>query len=68
MEMSITVGALITGMALVAVMRLREGRVRRSLDVPLLPTTPVMFIGMMMVLLAAIHLLGLFGYHGRLNP
>jgi len=54
--------------ALVAAMRLREGKARRSLDVPLLPTTPVMFIGMMMVLLAAIHLLGLFGYHGRLNP
>ena len=65
MELSITVGALITGLALVAVMRLREGRSRTSLDVPLLPTTPVMFIGIVMILLAAIHLFGLFGYGAR---
>ena len=65
MELSITIGALITGAALVAAMRLREGRARRSLDVPVLPTTPVMFIGIVMIMLAAIHLLGLLGYHGR---
>jgi hypothetical protein len=65
MELSITVGALITGAALVTAMRLREGRGRRSLDVPLLPTTPVMFIGIVMILLATIHLLGLLGYHVR---
>jgi hypothetical protein len=65
MELSITVGALIAGVALVAAMRLREGQVRRNLDVPLLPTTPVMFIGIVMILLAAIHLLGLFGHGGR---
>jgi hypothetical protein len=65
MELSITVGALIAGVALVAAMRMREGRARRNLDVPLLPTTPVMFIGILMILLAAIHLFGLFGYVGR---
>ena len=65
MELSITVGALIAGAVLVAAMRLREGRSRRSLDVPLLPTTPVMFIGIVMILLATIHLLGLLGYHVR---
>jgi membrane associated rhomboid family serine protease len=65
MELSITVGALIAGVALVAAMRLREGRSRTSLNVPLLPTTPVMFIGMIMILLAGIHLLGLFGFGGR---
>jgi hypothetical protein len=65
MELSITVGALIAGVALVAAMRLREGQVRQNLDVPLLPTTPVMFIGIVMILLAAIHLLGLFGHGGR---
>jgi hypothetical protein len=65
MELSITMGALITGLALVAVMRLREGRSRTSLDVPLLPTTPVMFIGIVMILLATIHLFGLFGYGAR---
>ena len=65
MELSITVGALIAGAALVAAMRLREGRARSSLDVPMLPTTPVMFIGIVMILLATIHLLGLYGYHGR---
>ena len=65
MELSITVGALIAGVALVAAMRLREGRSRRSLDVPLLPTTPVMFIGIVMILLSTIHLFGLFGYGGR---
>ena len=65
MELTITFGALITGVALVAAMRLREGRVRRSLDVPLLPTTPVMFLGILMILLASVHLLSLFGYGGR---
>jgi hypothetical protein len=65
MELSITVGALIAGVALVAAMRLREVRSRRSLDVPLLPTTPVMFIGIVMILLATIHLFGLLGYGGR---
>jgi hypothetical protein len=65
MELSITVGALIAGVAKVAAMRLREGRSRRSLDVPLLPTTPVMFIGIVMILLATIHLFGLFGHGGR---
>jgi hypothetical protein len=65
MDLSITVGALITGVVLVAAMRLREGRSRRSLDVPLLPTTPVMFIGIVMIVLATIHLFGLFGYGGR---
>jgi energy-converting hydrogenase Eha subunit A len=65
MELSITVGALITGVALVVVMRLRESRSRTSLNVPLLPTTPVMFIGIVMILLATIHLFGLFGYGAR---
>jgi energy-converting hydrogenase Eha subunit A len=65
MELSITVGALITGVALVVVMRLREARSRTSLNVPLLPTTPVMFIGIVMILLATIHLFGLFGYGAR---
>ena len=50
MELSITVGALVAGVALVAAMRLREGRSRTSLHVPLLPTTPVMFIGIVMIL------------------
>ncbi|HEX3218393.1 MAG TPA: hypothetical protein VHR67_16180 [Aestuariivirgaceae bacterium] len=65
MEMSITIGALVTGAVLVAFMRLREGRSRASLDVPLLPTTPVMFLGILMILLASVHLLSLFGYGGR---
>jgi hypothetical protein len=65
MEMSITVGALVAGVTLVAIMRLREGKARASLDVPLLPTTPVMFLGILMILLASVHLLGLFGYGGR---
>ncbi|HEX2430663.1 MAG TPA: hypothetical protein VHK03_07860 [Aestuariivirgaceae bacterium] len=65
MELSITVGALVAGVALVAAMRLREGRSRTSLHVPLLPTTPVMFIGIVMILLATIHLFGLLGYGGR---
>ena len=33
--MSITVGALVAGVTLVAIMRLREGKARASLDVPL---------------------------------
>ena len=65
MEMSITIGALVAGVTLVAIMRLREGKTRASLDVPLLPTTPVMFLGIVMILLASVHLLGLFGYGGR---
>jgi energy-converting hydrogenase Eha subunit A len=65
MELSITVGALITGVVLVGVTRLRERKSRSSFDVPLLPTTPVMFIGILMIMLATVHLLGLFGYGGR---
>ena len=65
METSITIGALVAGVMLVAIMRLREARKRASLDVPLLPTTPVMFLGIVMILLASVHLLGLFGYGGR---
>jgi hypothetical protein len=65
METSITIGALVAGAMLVAIMRLREGKTRASLDVPLLPTTPVMFLGIVMILLASVHLFGLFGYGGR---
>ena len=36
-----------------------------ALIVSLLPTTPVMFLGILMILLASVHLLGLFGYGGR---
>ena len=40
-----------------------ERRPRESLDVRTIPTTPFLMVGVVMALVAAVHLLSLFGKH-----
>lgn len=61
METTITISALVAGVGLIAVMVWRERRPADSLDVSLLPTTPLMFAGIVICLLALVHLAGLYG-------
>jgi uncharacterized membrane protein len=61
MEMSLTVAALVAGLALMGAMSLLERRPRQNLNPRLLPTTPFMFAGALVALLAAVHLLTVFG-------
>jgi hypothetical protein len=62
-ELAITWAALALGLGLVALMAWRERRPRQGFDPPLIPTTPVMFIGGLMALLALVHLVNLAGLH-----
>jgi hypothetical protein len=62
-EYVITWAALAFGLALVGLMSWRERRPRRGFDAPLIPTTPVMFIGGLIALLALVHLVNLAGIH-----
>jgi flagellar biogenesis protein FliO len=61
LELSITCGALILGLALVGTMAWLERRPRKSLNPHLFPTTPVMFAGAFVSLVATIHLVNLYG-------
>jgi len=61
MEMDITLGALIAGLALMGAMSFLEHRPRRGLNPRLLPTTPFLFAGALIALLAGAHLLTIFG-------
>ncbi len=61
MEMDLTLAALIAGLALVGAMSYMERRPRKGLDPSLLPTTPFMFAGALVALLAAVHLLTVLG-------
>lgn len=60
LEMSLTYGGLVLGVALVAIMVWLERQPRKSLG-PRLPTTPIMFLGVFICLLAVIHILNTFG-------
>jgi hypothetical protein len=62
-EIWITLAALVFGIALAATMAVIERRPRSDLAPRLLPTTPVMFIGALVGLLALVHLLNLWGIH-----
>jgi hypothetical protein len=62
-EFWITVAALALGVALVAGMALFERRPRKDLTPSLVPTTPLMFAGALIAILAAVHLLNGFGIH-----
>ena len=62
-EMSLTYGGLVLGMALVAIMVWIEKRPRKSLDPRLVPTTPLMFIGAFICLVAVVHIVNIFGIH-----
>ena len=62
-EMSLTYGGLVLGMALVAIMVWIEKRPRKSLDPRMVPTTPLMFIGAFICLVAVVHIVNIFGIH-----
>ena len=61
--MFITYGGLAVGLALVGVMAWLERRPRKSLDPKLVPTTPLMFLGAFICLVAVIHIVNTFGIH-----
>jgi uncharacterized membrane protein len=63
LELSFTFIALAMGVALVATMVWLERRPRKSLDPHLVPTTPFMFLGACVSLVAVVHLVNLFGLH-----
>ena len=60
-EMSLTYGGLALGLALVAVMVWLERRPRKTLDPKLVPTTPLMFLGAFICLIAVIHIVNSYG-------
>ena len=62
-ELWITVTALALGFGLAAVMVILERRPRHDLNPRLIPTTPLMFAGVLIGLLARVHLLNLSGMH-----
>ncbi len=53
------------GLALMAWAGWRERRWHKDMEPPLVPTTPVMFAGALIALLALAHLLTLAGVHVR---
>ena len=62
-EISLTYGALALGVVLVAVMAWIEKRPRKSLEPSLVPTTPLMFLGAFICLVAVVHIVNSFGIH-----
>ena len=62
-EMSLTFGGLVLGLVLVAVMVWIERRPRKSLDPRLVPTTPLMFVGAFISLVALVHIVNIYGIH-----
>ena len=62
-EMSFAFGGLFFGLALVAIMVWIEKRPRKSLDPQLVPTTPLMFVGAFICLVALVHIVNVYGIH-----
>ena len=62
-EFWITIAALLAGVGLVALMAWLERRPRQSLEPRLIPTTPAMLAGLVIILLSMVHLLNLWGIH-----
>jgi uncharacterized iron-regulated membrane protein len=59
----ITIALLAVGLGISGTMIWLERRPRETLDVRMIPTTPILLIGILITLFAIIHLLGLFGKH-----
>lgn len=69
MDFAVTIAALAVGIAVVGVTRWLELRPRDLGKAPSwIPTTPLMFLGLMTVMLAAGHLLTLWGLHPDRRP
>ena len=62
-EISLTYGGLALGLALVAIMVWLERRPRKSLDPRMVPTTPLMFLGAFICLVAVVHIVNTLGIH-----
>ena len=60
-EISLTYGGLALGLALVGIMVWLERRPRKSLDPRMVPTTPLMFLGAFICLIAVIHIVNSYG-------
>ncbi|MBI2718278.1 MAG: hypothetical protein HY245_08505 [Rhizobiales bacterium] len=63
LDLWLTLAALAVGLGLMALMAWLERRPRRDLNPRLVPTTPVLFVGTAIALLALVHLLNLWGIH-----
>ena len=61
--MLLTYGALALGLTLVGVMVWLERRPRKSLNPRMVPTTPLMFLGAFICLVALVHIANTFGIH-----
>ncbi len=64
-EIAITWSVFGFGVALVVLMCWRESRPRKSLEVSIWPTTPFLLAGAFLAVLAAVHLLTLYGANSR---
>ena len=62
-EISLTYGGLALGLALVAIMVWLERRPRKSLDPRMVPTTPLMFLGAFICIIAVVHIVNSLGIH-----
>jgi hypothetical protein len=62
-ELWITSAAFLAGAGLTGVMAWLERRPRKSLNPRLLPTTPLLFAGGIIALIALVHLVNLWGMH-----
>jgi hypothetical protein len=58
----ITLAVLAVGVALSGAMIWLERRPRKTFDVRLVPTTPFLLLGILIVIAAGIHLLGMLGH------
>jgi ABC-type Mn2+/Zn2+ transport system permease subunit len=62
-EFWVTLGAFLAGLGLAGAMAWLERRPRLSLDPRIVPTTPLMFAGVIAAVLALVHLLNIEGIH-----
>ena len=63
MSLEITIALLAAGLVISGAMIWLERRPRKDLNVPMIPTTPFLMVGVVMALTAAVHLLSLLGKH-----